>query len=85
MTVGQDCVVENTAYIGYGSDSREFVDVVSRYGYFKPTPVPDLISLSSGNCRLGLYCDAGQKKCMNQKREGESCTADKEYVINFYS
>lgn len=34
----------------------------------------------SGNCRLGLYCDASEKKCMTQKDDGQSCTADKEYV-----
>ena len=30
VTVGQACVVENTAYIAYGVDNKEFIDVVSR-------------------------------------------------------
>lgn len=34
----------------------------------------------SGNCRIGLYCDAQQKVCMNQKDIGVACQADKECV-----
>lgn len=30
MTVGQPCVVENTAYIAYGTNGEEFIDIVSR-------------------------------------------------------
>ncbi|KAG5729201.1 hypothetical protein E4T56_gene14559 [Termitomyces sp. T112] len=34
--------------------------------------------VSRGDCRLGLYCDAARKVCMNEKTLGEACTADKE-------
>ncbi|XP_006461057.1 hypothetical protein AGABI2DRAFT_192594 [Agaricus bisporus var. bisporus H97] len=34
--------------------------------------------VSRGNCVAGLYCDAAQKVCLNEKALGESCTADKE-------
>jgi len=30
-TLGQTCVVENTNYIAYGADGKEFPDIVSRY------------------------------------------------------
>lgn len=38
--------------------------------------------VSRDNCALGLYCDASQLICLNEKAVGESCTADKEYVYN---
>ena len=31
-TTGQNCSVENTAYIAYGDQGEEFIDIVSRYG-----------------------------------------------------
>ncbi|KAG6907903.1 hypothetical protein DXG01_006958 [Tephrocybe rancida] len=34
--------------------------------------------VSRGDCHLGLYCDAAQRVCMNEKALGEACTADKE-------
>jgi len=63
VTVGLACVVENTAYIGYGveGNATEFINIVSR-----------------GNCRLGLYCDAQSKVCVQNKGRNEACTADKE-------
>jgi hypothetical protein len=66
VTLGQPCVVENTAYIAYGdtgggSSGGEFIDIVSR-----------------GNCRLGLYCDAQQKVCVQAKQLNAACGADKE-------
>jgi hypothetical protein len=61
VTAGQDCAVENTAYIAYGKSGEEFIDIVSR-----------------GNCRLGLYCDSQQKKCVQQKDLNTVCDADKE-------
>lgn len=30
-TLGSQCVVENTAYIAYGDNDQEFIDIVSRY------------------------------------------------------
>ncbi|KZW04016.1 hypothetical protein EXIGLDRAFT_716036 [Exidia glandulosa HHB12029] len=38
--------------------------------------------VSRGNCRKGLYCDAGTKKCLKEKAEGAACTADKECASN---
>ncbi|KAF8590989.1 hypothetical protein K439DRAFT_1657080 [Ramaria rubella] len=38
--------------------------------------------VSRGNCRPGLYCDAAQKVCMQEKAFGVSCTADKECQSN---
>ncbi|KIY74312.1 hypothetical protein CYLTODRAFT_427872 [Cylindrobasidium torrendii FP15055 ss-10] len=34
--------------------------------------------VSRGNCRLGLYCDAQQHRCIAARRIGEECDADKE-------
>ncbi|THU98636.1 hypothetical protein K435DRAFT_828381 [Dendrothele bispora CBS 962.96] len=65
VTLGEDCVVENTAYTAYTAGS-EFIDIVSR-----------------DNCRVGLYCDAQQLKCMQEREEGEQCDADKERVSIF--
>ncbi|KAI0768849.1 hypothetical protein BD413DRAFT_562125 [Trametes elegans] len=60
VTVGQTCIVQNTAYTAYGPDG-EFIDIVSR-----------------GNCKVGLYCDAQQLVCVQNKAVGETCDADKE-------
>ncbi|KAL0059299.1 hypothetical protein AAF712_013987 [Marasmius tenuissimus] len=34
--------------------------------------------VSRGNCRVGLYCDAQARKCLQSKKDGEECTSDKE-------
>ena len=34
--------------------------------------------LRSDNCRIGLYCDAIQKVCIQRKDIGTQCDADKE-------
>jgi len=61
-TLGNECVVENTPYIGYQAGTgAQFVNVVSR-----------------GNCVNGLYCDAVSLKCLAQVDLGGTCTADKE-------
>lgn len=81
QTVSQSCVVENTAYIVYGA-SGEFVDIVSRsvrLGLRSP-PCKMCSLLNSGNCVVGLYCDAVSKQCMQEKALGDACTADKEWV-----
>ncbi|CAL1707395.1 unnamed protein product [Somion occarium] len=44
--------------------------------YTQDTEFIDIVSRD--NCRLGLYCDASQKVCMQMKELGESCQADKE-------
>ena len=33
---------------------------------------------SSGNCKVGLYCDSQQLVCVQGKDVGETCDADKE-------
>lgn len=81
VTVGQACVVENTAYIAYGVDNKEFIDVVSRCALSCHRFIVYAWAYStrcSGNCQNGLYCDAQQKLCMTMKAEGVACTADKE-------
>ncbi|KAG9004993.1 hypothetical protein FRB90_010630, partial [Tulasnella sp. 427] len=61
-TLGNDCVVENTAYIGYEAGSgTQYINVVSR-----------------GNCVTGLFCDAQSLKCLKTLDVGATCTADKE-------
>ncbi|KAG6820989.1 hypothetical protein H0H93_008618 [Arthromyces matolae] len=37
--------------------------------------------VSRGDCHVGLYCDAAQRVCMNEKDLGAACTADKESVL----
>ncbi|KAF9071091.1 hypothetical protein BDP27DRAFT_1322768 [Rhodocollybia butyracea] len=61
VTANENCVVQNTAYIGYIAGGGEFIDVVSR-----------------GNCRVGLYCDSKSLNCLEEKKLGDSCDADKE-------
>ncbi|KAF9264276.1 hypothetical protein L218DRAFT_863363 [Marasmius fiardii PR-910] len=61
VTLGEECVVENTAYIAYTASGDEFIDIVSR-----------------GNCRVGLYCDSQQRRCLMSKKNGEQCETDKE-------
>jgi hypothetical protein len=39
-TIGNQCVVENVGYITYGSNSSEFVDIVSRYAPFSLSFLP---------------------------------------------
>ncbi|EIW62480.1 uncharacterized protein TRAVEDRAFT_113902 [Trametes versicolor FP-101664 SS1] len=65
VTVGLPCIVQNTAYTAYGPDG-EFIDIVSRQ------------VLPSGNCKVGLYCDAQQLVCVQGKAVGDTCDADKE-------
>lgn len=61
-TLGNACVVENTAYIGYEAGSgTQYINVVSR-----------------GNCVTGLYCDSQTLQCLKTLDIGASCTADKE-------
>ncbi|KAG9006385.1 hypothetical protein FRB94_000849 [Tulasnella sp. JGI-2019a] len=61
-TLGNDCIIENTPYVGYQAGTgAKFVNVVSR-----------------GNCVNGLYCDAPTLKCLAQLSQGQTCTADKE-------
>ncbi|KAF9654016.1 hypothetical protein BDM02DRAFT_3086236 [Thelephora ganbajun] len=64
VTLGLPCVVENTAYISYGAND-EYIDIMCQL-------------LCSDNCRVGHYCDATQKVCIQQKNIGAQCTADKE-------
>lgn len=76
VTAGEPCVVENTAYIAYGSDG-EFIDIVSRYVPSHAT-IYAITHFFSGNCRVGLYCDSQSNKCVQNKALGEACSADKE-------
>jgi hypothetical protein len=76
--VGETCIVENTAYVAYGPDG-EFVDIVSRSALLaSSTRTMYLKRRHSGNCKVGLYCDAQQLKCVQTKKIGETCDADKE-------
>jgi len=34
--------------------------------------------VSRGNCQVGLYCDSQSLQCLQEKRLGDSCDADKE-------
>jgi hypothetical protein len=53
--------------------------VIQNTGYVAYGPEGEFIDIvSRGNCKIGLYCDSQQKKCIQTKKEGESCGADKE-------
>jgi len=63
VTLGLPCEVENTPYIGYG-----FTGETNEF----------INIVSRGNCRLGLYCDAKSKVCVQTKAINDGCAADKE-------
>lgn len=46
-----------------------------------PRTLVMLIPICRGNCQIGLYCDSQSLVCMQTKQLGESCDADKEYVL----
>lgn len=82
MTLGQPCVVENTAYIVYAGND-EGIDIVSRcvvlIVLYIARSFPDPVTqCNRGNCKIGLYCDSSSKVCMNTKAIGDTCDADKE-------
>ncbi|OCH85676.1 hypothetical protein OBBRIDRAFT_762638 [Obba rivulosa] len=61
MTAGQQCIVQNTAYVGYGKNT-EFVDIVSR-GNCKIGLYCDSQSLACMQTKdIGVSCDA-DKEC----------------------
>jgi hypothetical protein len=39
--------------------------------------------LGVASCANGLYCDGTTLKCNHDKKIGEACTGNKEYVSNF--
>jgi len=67
VTVGNQCMVDNTPYIAYSSNGSEFIDVVSRSNCRK-----DLYCDAQSNPTV----------CVQRNSIGEKCEADKECTSN---
>jgi len=67
ITVGNQCTVDNTPYIGYSTNGSEFIDVVSR---------------SNCEKSLYCDATASPPVCVQKKNLGSSCDADKECTSN---
>jgi len=67
VTVGNQCIVDNTAFSAYSSNGSEFKTVVSRSNCQK-----DLYCDATTNPTV----------CVNKKNVGETCDADKECMSN---
>ncbi|EPQ57503.1 hypothetical protein GLOTRDRAFT_137819 [Gloeophyllum trabeum ATCC 11539] len=88
VTVGQQCVVENTAYIAYGANGQEFIDVVSR-GNCKLGSYCDSQQLVCMQTKqLNEACNADKEcesyNCLPSGKCGKPADASHHYAIWVY-
>jgi len=89
VTVGQSCIVDNTAYIAYGADGSEFIDVVSRGNCMKGFYCDGQSLVCNQQKAFGQTCDADKECSSNNCESSLTCglppDAPKHFAVWVYA
>ncbi|TDL26285.1 hypothetical protein BD410DRAFT_575606 [Rickenella mellea] len=88
VTANQPCVVENTAYTGYGADGQEFIDIVSRGNCMTGLYCDSQNLVCKQTLALGQSCAADKEcdsmNCLGTQVCGTPADAPKHFPIFVY-